>query len=397
MKKWKIILAGFVAVVILGVVVSVYFVNQRNFNKLAEQGERANVLLMGLDYVEGSSRSDTMMVASLDPDSGGVKLISIPRDMYVKYPRGDFLRINAAYTRGGEKLARQVASDLLGLPIHFSVILDYEGFKELVDAIGGIEINVEKKLEYHDTAASPPLHINIEPGQQVLQGGKALGYIRYRGGGSDLVRIERQQKFLKALLKQDINLRDWKELKALIDTARKYVKTNLSMVDMYDLGKAFKEIQMEDISMVTLPGRAAMVGEKSVLQPDIVGVREIVAEQVLDVDLLTRSDVQLVVLNGEGGTWLAHNAATKLEKMGFEVVETNNADRFDYSESYIVQLNDDEKVSSLLARAVDLDTKVVAKEEFSSTIEDLKQAGTNIPEDADLIFILGKGSNKFVS
>ncbi|MFP4588984.1 MAG: LCP family protein [Candidatus Acetothermia bacterium] len=179
--KWKIITGILVAVLVLGIAVSLYFVNRRNVEKVTEEGERVNLLAMGLDQVEGTSRSDTIMLVSISPNPHEVQVFSVPRDLYVKYPDGESRRINAAYPIGGGELARDLISDLTGVEIPFHLILDYEGFKELIDMIGGIELEVEERLEYEDTAASPPLEIDISSGQQVLDGEEALGYIRYRG------------------------------------------------------------------------------------------------------------------------------------------------------------------------------------------------------------------------
>lgn len=395
--KWKILTGVVTVIVVLGVVVSLYLVNERNVNKIVEQGERANILFMGLDYVQGTSRSDTMMLASVGPNIDGVKLISIPRDMYCKYPNGDFRRVNAAYPIGGADLARRVVSDLLGVEIPFYAALDYQGFKKLVNLIGGVELTVERRLKYTDTAATPPLNIDISPGRQVLKGDQALGYIRYRAGGSDLQRIDRQQKFLEALLKQGLQFRSWTELKDLIGTAREYMKTNLSLVDLYDLGKMVRGVSVDDLYTVTLPGKGARVGDKAVLQPQIVGIRRIVAEQFRGVDLLGKSDISVLVLNGEGSAWLAHNISNQLKRMGFKVVGADNADRFNYDNTYIVNLADNGKKANMLYNSLEIPRKVVSDEEFSNQVQTIKQSGVTVPGQTDLIVILGKGSKKLVS
>ncbi|MFW6013365.1 MAG: LCP family protein [Candidatus Bipolaricaulota bacterium] len=399
--KWKIITGILVAVLVLGIAVSLYFVNRRNVEKVTEEGERVNLLAMGLDQVEGTSRSDTIMLVSISPNPHEVQVFSVPRDLYVKYPDGESRRINAAYPIGGGELARDLISDLTGVEIPFHLILDYEGFKELIDMIGGIELEVEERLEYEDTAASPPLEIDISPGQQVLDGEEALGYIRYRGEGSDIRRIDRQQKFLKALLEQGIQFREWTKLKDLISTAQNYLQTNLSLVDLYDLGKMVRGISADDFNTHTLPGQDARIEDKAVLQPRIVEIKRMITEGIHGVDLLTKSDIRVVTLNGEGSTWLAHNSANRLESLGFNVVGADNADRFDYETSYILDLvPDNPKKATMLRNEVsnelEIDVEIIDQESSSEALESIRDSGVTIPDNTDLILILGEGSSKLV-
>lgn len=399
--KWKIITGILVAVLVLGIAVSLYFVNRRNVEKVTEEGERVNLLAMGLDQVEGTSRSDTIMLVSISPNPHEVQVFSVPRDLYVKYPDGENRRINAAYPIGGGELARDLISDLTGVEIPFHLILDYEGFKELIDMIGGIELEVEERLEYEDTAASPPLEIDISPGQQVLDGEEALGYIRYRGEGSDIRRIDRQQKFLKALLEQGIQFREWTKLKDLISTAQNYLQTNLSLVDLYDLGKMVRGISADDFNTHTLPGQDARIEDKAVLQPRIVEIKRMITEGIHGVDLLTKSDIRVVTLNGEGSTWLAHNSANRLESLGFNVVGADNADRFDYETSYILDLvPDNPKKATMLRNEVsnelEIDVEIIDQESSSEALESIRDSGVTIPDNTDLILILGEGSSKLV-
>ena len=399
--KWKIATGLLIVIIIGGIFVSLYTVNKRNVNKLVQQGDRANVLFLGLDYVEGTSRSDTIIFVSIGSESGDVQLISIPRDMFVKYPDGNFRRINVAYPRGEGELATEMASQLLGVNVPFYVALDYEGFKHIIDSVGGITINVERRFKYDDTAADPPLHIDIEPGKQTLNGEEALGYIRYRAGGSDLARIERQQKFLKAMLQQGLQFKGWGEIKNLIDTANKYMKTNLSLIDLYDMGKMVRGMNTDSLNTFTLPGKGARVEGKSVILPRVTGIRKIVAENILKKDLLTKDDVNVLVLNGEGSAWLAHNTKVRLEEMNFRVTGADNADRFDYDKSYIILMDGtNDKKAMLLKNGLSklpLNATIKSSSEMDNSVSQIRNSGVNITDNTDLILILGKGSGKLVS
>ena len=396
--KWKIIISAVLVVLIVGSGIGIYLFNQRNVNELVKQGEKINLLVLGIDYIEGAQarRSDTMMLVSIDTAEEEASLISIPRDLFLKYPDGKFRRINAAYAIEGPQLATDMASDFLGVPINFYLVVDYEGFKDIVDLMGGVKITVEERLQYTDEAAN--VNIDIEPGTQTLNGEKALGYMRYRGNQSDLQRIDRQQKFLQALLQGGVNLEGWSQIKKIIDTGRKYTKTNLSLMDMYDLGKTVKDLDTSDFEMTTLSGKPARVDNKSVLLPRIVETRKVVAEEINGLNIASNADAEVYILNGEGANYLARKTADRLTALGFSVTGTDNADRFDYEKSYIVTMNEEgEDMASRLATELDFDHEVVRAENFQDTMASLEGAGVNPPDQTNLLLIMGKGSTSFVS
>ncbi|MBS3786663.1 LCP family protein [Candidatus Bipolaricaulota bacterium] len=396
--KWKITISVVLVVLIVGSGIGIYLYNQRDVNELVKKGERINLLVLGIDYIEGAQarRSDTMMLASIDTAKDKASLISIPRDLFLKYPDGNFRRVNAAYAIDGAKLAREMASNFLGVPINFYIVLDYEGFKEIVDLMGGVEITVEKRLEYTDEAGG--LDIDIDPGTQTLSGEDAMGYVRYRGNQSDLQRINRQQKFLRALLQGGVNLEGWSQIKDVINTGRKYAKTNLSLMDMYDLGRTLKDLGTEDFNMVTLSGKPERVENKSVLLPRIVETRKVVAQEVNGVNMVSNADAKVYILNGEGSNYLARNAADRLTGLGFSVTGTDNADRFDYETSYLVTLNDKgEEMADLIAQELDFDPEIVSSEDFQETMTSLEGAGVDPPPETNMLLIMGEGSPDFVS
>lgn len=396
--KWKIFISAVLVILIVGSGIGIYLLNQRNVEDLVERGEKVNLLVLGLDYIKGATarRSDSMMLVSIDAETNRASLISIPRDLYLKYPEGKFYRVNAAYAIDGAELARKMVSDFLGVPINFYLVIDYQGFKEIVDLIGGVEITVEERLQYTDKAGD--LNIDIKPGRQTLNGSEALGYMRYRGNQSDLKRINRQQKFLRALLQSSIQLKGWSQIKGLINTGRKYTKTNLSLMDMYDLAKTARSLEMDDFTMKALPGRPARVDNKSVLLPMVVETRRVIAKEINGMGLTGGSDVKPYILNGEGSNYLARMTANKLNEVGFSVEGTDNADRFDYSTSYLVTLKSDaQKAANMLAGKLNFDLNIVSSENFQDKLAAIKAAGVNIPESANLLLILGKGSPSFVS
>lgn len=164
------------------------------------------ILALGVDANYGRrgfvtfdhTRSDTMMVARLDLRQKRAFLISIPRDTYVEIPgRRGRSKINAANAYGGPELAKATVENMLGVEIDYVATLNYQGFRRLVDEVGGVWVDVEKNMKYTDRAAG--LYIDLKKGPQVLNGEQAMGYVRFRHTDNDFLRGKRQQKFLLAL------------------------------------------------------------------------------------------------------------------------------------------------------------------------------------------------------
>ncbi|MBO8164026.1 MAG: LCP family protein [Brevibacillus sp.] len=202
--------------------------------------ERVNILLMGVDSRERSldemPRSDSMIIVSIDPAAKTYDLFSVLRDTYVNIPGYGPSRINAALGHGGPSLAMQTVSEFAGLPIDYYVITDFEGFKGLVDAVGGVEFEVEKDMYYHDPADKGKYDINLKKGRQLLDGEKALQYVRFRHDAmSDYTRTERQRKFLSVLADKMKQSTTMLQLPEILESMRPYVQTNLSSLDMLKL------------------------------------------------------------------------------------------------------------------------------------------------------------------
>lgn len=202
--------------------------------------ERVNILLMGGDnrgLKEGEvARSDSMIIASFDPVTKSAHLFSVLRDTYAEIPGHGSSRINAAITMGGPDLAMKTIGDLTGLDIQYYVYVDFQGFINLVDAIGGVDFYVEKDMHYTSAADKHEYDIDLKKGQQHLDGEHALMYVRFRHDAmSDFTRTERQRAFLKAVankLKSGTNLL---KLPSILSKVTPYIETNLEPNDMLKL------------------------------------------------------------------------------------------------------------------------------------------------------------------
>ena len=145
-------------------------------------------------------RTDAMMLASFDPEGNEVALVSMPRDTMVQIPgHKGYDKINAAYAYGGVMLAKQTVANLLRVPIHYYVLVDWRAFKESIDLIGGVDLYVDKDMYYEDPYAD--LVIDIKHGYQHLNGELAGQYVRFRKDElGDIGRVQRQQKFMLSLI-----------------------------------------------------------------------------------------------------------------------------------------------------------------------------------------------------
>ncbi|MDQ0063176.1 LCP family protein [Paenibacillus harenae] len=207
-----------------------------------EGTERVNILLLGGDargLDEGEkARSDSIMVASFDPVTKKAHLLSVLRDTYVEIEGHGRGRINTALTLGDYPLAMKTVGDLLGLDIQYYVYTDFEGFKALVDTIGGIDFYVEKDMRYTDNGDQNRYDIDLKEGFQHLDGDKALQYVRFRHDAmSDFTRTERQRNFLKAVAKELQSTWNLIRMKEILESVQPYVDMNLSVNDMLKLGQ----------------------------------------------------------------------------------------------------------------------------------------------------------------
>ena len=197
--------------------------------------EPLNVLVLGVDRrpsaAEGSSsRSDTIMLAQVTPGTGRVELLSVPRDLFVVVEPGVEDRVNTAYAYGGVEQAKWAMENLTGIPIDAHAIVDFEGFEDIIDAVGGVEVDVEDEI--------PPKY-KIEDGPQNLNGEQALFYARYRKtAGGDLDRIEHQQKLLTALRSKMLAWNTFTKMPAMLKIANENMDTDLGLLQAISLGRA---------------------------------------------------------------------------------------------------------------------------------------------------------------
>ncbi|MGE5530158.1 MAG: LCP family protein [Patescibacteria group bacterium] len=219
-----------------------------------------NILIIGTDKPtigkKGTveKRTDVLLLASCDPGRGRVALLSIPRDTLVDIPGHGMDRINAANVYGGLELTRLMVEKLTGLTVHKHLAVDFNAFVELVDLLGGVEIEVDKRMHYRDS--SQGLLIDLRKGRQVLNGRQALGFVRYRlDPMGDISRIQRQQRLIQAIVAKAARERLWNKIIALYRLKRRYIRTDLNLIDLYRL-KSFSSCLNDPAGLAgfTVPG-----------------------------------------------------------------------------------------------------------------------------------------------
>lgn len=248
--------------------------------------ERVNLLLMGVDRREmrpnEMPRSDSMMLVSIDTAAKTFTQFSILRDTYVEIPGYGKSRINAALGQGGPELAMEAVSQFTGLPVSYYILTDFEGFKGLIDAVGGVEINVEKNMRYHDPTDKGKYDIDLKKGLQHLDGNKALQYVRFRHDAtSDFTRTERQRKLLTVLSQQLKSGATVLQLPSILQSVQPFVQTNLSSTDMLKLAALGLTLHSTKADGYQLPQPGAFHDSNrggSVLIPSVDAVQEYVRE-----------------------------------------------------------------------------------------------------------------------
>ena len=239
-----------------------------------------HVMILGVDRREDDAgRSDTLMVASLDEETGKGSLLSVPRDTRVKIEGNGYDKINHAYAYGGHKLSQSSVEHLLGVPMEHYVLIDTRSFERIIDAIGGVDIDVEKRMYYEDPwDDNGGLVIDLYPGEQHMDGERAIQYVRYRDGEGDIGRIGRQQKFMKAVLAQVISPQILPRLPGLVEEIGKALETDMSVPELLAFANRLKQVHDNGVSALMVPGRPAYLKDISYWIPDVMALREMVAE-----------------------------------------------------------------------------------------------------------------------
>jgi polyisoprenyl-teichoic acid--peptidoglycan teichoic acid transferase len=438
-RKWTLrtVLAGTALVVIVGglLFAKAYFKLHQvfkgttsaaaltaNVNPDLLKGEgagRINILLLGVGGTghDGPDLTDTIMVASIDPVNNKAALLSIPRDLWVKMPNdyvGNYQKINAAYEAGkyeylgkedssnanqaaitaGFKTVDETVSDVIGIPINYNVLVDFQAFQQAVDTVGGVTLNVPTEL--YDPTIAWENHNNpviAKPGVQTMNGAQALLYARSRETSSDFARADRQRALLVALKDKTLSLNiisNPLKISGLLSAFGDNVRTDISISDaqaLYSLSKKIPSSSISSLDLDAAPNQfvtTADISGISVVEPiagqfNYTAIQSFVRNQLRD-GYIAKENAQIEVLNGTAVPGLAATEATVLKSYGYNIGTVADAPTQTYQKTVIVDLTN----------GVDKYTKNYLQERFGVSAVSKLPDSTIQPGSAKFVIIIGQ-------
>ncbi|MFF5205086.1 LCP family protein [Streptosporangium sp. NPDC000396] len=326
-----------------------------------------NVLIVGSDQRNGKNakygkfpgeRTDTIMLAHISPKRDNAMVVSFPRDSMVQLPecrakqglagqRAHLGMINESFNSGGITCTWKTVEALTGIRIDHFVKVDFTGFKNMVDAVGGVPVCVPEPI--HDKKAL----LTLPAGRQILKGEQALGYVRARyslGDGSDIGRIQRQQMFIASMIKKVMSgetLTDPAKLFGFLDAATKSVTTDPGLTPgvMKDLATSAQGLAAGQIHFITTPWRYSVTypGRVEWVQPQSRKLFQIVVQDKAVTksgvkggqSKVPRSKIQVEVRNGTNRSGLASQVAVQLEERGYHIAKIGDAPRKPYPKTTV--------------------------------------------------------------
>lgn len=355
---------------------------------VTESTSRMNILVIGIDGgVNGQplkshrtgTRSDVMMIVSVDIDTKKVGVLAVPRDTRVFIPKvNDLEKAGHAHAYGGPELVVETLADFLDVEIHRYIRIDFEGFKKVIDRLGGVEVDVPPGMDYEDPEQD--LYIHLEPGPQTLYGEDALKFVRFRDYvDGDIGRIKAQQQFLKALADKALRISTVTKLPSIIGDMLPYVLTDMTDEEIMYLASVGLGVKLDDVKWATLPGEAGYIGDVSYWLVDSEKAAQTVDEIIRGIDRERNAEVRVAVQNGCGIPGAADYIASILRSYGFNVVSVGNADNFDYDETKVLAPKAKQDVQTELLKSMRI-----------AGVEAKGYTSDQVPEESDVLVIIGK-------
>ncbi|MCW6060726.1 LCP family protein [Clostridium sporogenes] len=370
-KSLKIVIILFSFIILLGILGYFYLLGFTNNSRLgegkintkkAEAGEPVNILVMGVDIGDPGSkeasdpkRTDTMLVINYNPKTKNINMVSVPRDTRVTM-NGKKIKINSAHAINGVNGSIAAVENLLGIEINKYAKIDYEGFRKVIDAIGGVEMDITRNMNYDDPSQN--LHIHFQKGTTVhLDGKKAEEFFRWRKNNNgtgfadgDLGRIENQHKFISKVVEKVKSPSIIPKIPSILSTIPDYIETDMSPEEIIKYGYAVTKGDKSSINMITLQGEAKYIGNVSYFIYDREKNRDIVytlktggTAQKDNNTEIDKSEIKIKVLNGTKVNGLAADCERKLKEMGYSNIVTGNGERRDFTK---VRLKKDSSIAT---------------------------------------------------
>lgn len=303
------------------------------------------VLLLGQDNRPGESaaRADTIIVARIDPENDKVWMLSIPRDTRADIPGYGTEKINAATFHGGPALMVDTVEEFLGIPINHYMDLEFDGFIQVVDSLGGVWIDVDTDIDDPKASSHGSYTASrIDKGYQLLDGDHALTFVRSRDfPDADFTRMRHQQQFFKALADQATKFDKVFKIPGIVEGVAQYMSTDMTIAEIVDVALALRDMGGSNVQTATLMGE----WKSPYVWPDEDKKEFLVSAMMQGLPFDTTAtvgaeidpkSVTVTVRNGAGIEGCATAAADILRADGYAVGEVGNANQFVYDETLVV-------------------------------------------------------------
>lgn len=389
-------------------------------SQLKGEGDgRINIMLLGIGGPghDGPDLTDSILLVSIDPVNNKMALLSLPRDLWVKIPGDGYQKVNAAYAYGKEgssakslagqeqdglSLLDQTVEPVLGIPIHYHVVVDFKAFQQAVNAVGGVDANVSPSLTAYEDfwveGTSQHYLLNVPAGQQHFDGTKALYYARERHNDSDFVRAQRQRLLLGALRDKVMSLGTFSnpvKVSSLLSSLGNNVYSDFSLNDitrLYQIVKKIPSSSINSLDLVTPPHDYLTTGNMnglSIVQPkaglfDYTDIQSYVRNAMRD-SFLAKENASIAVYNATDIAGMASAKATLLKSYGYTITTVDNTKAVSNPESTVVVD---------LTNGKDKYTRHYLEERFGVTAVASVPgwSGINPPAGTNFVIILGRNA-----
>ncbi len=383
------------------------------------EDDRINFLLMGIGGAghDGSLLTDTMILGSLKISTKEASLISIPRDLLVKISGNGYQRINNAsaygettnYPGGGSALAAKTVEEVFGVPIHYYLRIDFNGFKRVIDEIGGINVEIEKSFvdNQYPTDDYEIQTISFERGTEHMDGARALQYARSRHGnngeGSDFARSRRQQKIIMAVKNK---LKSWKiflnpnKLYKIFDAVKDNIQTNVATWEIPEIINVAKDIDFETVKNYVIDDSAGGLlkptiteGGAFVLVPKTGDYSELKSfvRNIFTIKEIAAKNIPVIVANGTTVDGLGTYMSSSLESLGFRVSRITNSPNQNFEKTVIYDLTNgaEKEALTFLKERFDAHTSKELPEFLQSALYRNNDQGVEEKIEASFIVVTG--------
>jgi polyisoprenyl-teichoic acid--peptidoglycan teichoic acid transferase len=310
--------------------------------------DRITIAVMGLTSRTPSDppRTDTLMVMDINPSSHHVTMLSVPRDLWVNLPGYNGTKLASVYTLGGPSLTAYALEKEFRIPIDYTVVQTFWGFTRLIDAMGGVDVNVPQELNdptYPCLTGTGYCPIDIKPGWHHMDGATALEFVRERHAFAqqDLARVKDQQAFSEAVKRTLMSPSTWLKFPGILNALKYGMTTTLPWNDFPEVGvqywRAGSSVDHQYINIANGLVQSGVSNDgQNILQPtNPTSLTDLSSRLFADQDL-ANENASVTVLNGSSTPGAASDAQSLLQGLGFNVPATGNADSAGYQKSQVI-------------------------------------------------------------